>query len=94
MRKYHVYIMTNARDTVLCTGVTGNLPRRVQEHKTGMIEGFTRKYGVKKLVYAEEHAKADEAIRREKQIKAGSRAKKIGLIKSINPDFRDLPIVG
>jgi putative endonuclease len=94
MRKYHVYIMTNRTDTVLYTGVTGNLAKRVFEHKNHLIDGFTKKYNVTKLVYSEEYASADDAIRREKQIKSGSRRKKIEMIKKINPGFNDLKVIG
>lgn len=70
-RSYYVYIMTNKYNTVLYTGVTGNLMRRVWEHKTQAHEGFTKKYNVNKLVYFEEYAGVNEAVAREKQIKAG-----------------------
>ena len=82
--------MTNKRNTVLYTGVTGNLVRRAGEHKIKLFEGFTKKYKVTKLVYYEIFNRIEDAIRREKQIKAGSRKKKIELIESINSDFRDL----
>jgi putative endonuclease len=86
--------MTNARNTVLYTGVTGNISRRMFEHKNHLIDGFTKKYNVTKLVYAEQHAGIEDAIRREKQIKGGSRKKKIDLIMKINPNFNDLRIAG
>jgi putative endonuclease len=85
--------MTNEYNTVLYTGVTGNISKRVFEHKNHLIDGFTKKYNVTKLVYAEEYASADDAIRREKQIKSGSRRKKIEMIKKINPDFNDLKVI-
>jgi len=94
MKTYYVYIMTNARNTVLYTGVTGNISRRMFEHKNHLIDGFTKKYNVTKLVYAEQHAGIEDAIRREKQIKGGSRKKKIDLIMKINPNFNDLRIAG
>ena len=75
-RTYFVYIMTNKYNTVLYTGVTNNLSRRALEHKAGLIEGFTRKYNVKKLVYFEIFDNVYDAILREKQIKGGSRRKK------------------
>jgi putative endonuclease len=89
-RQYFVYIMTNLRNTVLYTGVTGDLKRRVWEHKTKMIPGFTAKYNVVKLVYFEVFDDPQEAILREKKIKGGSRAKKIALINTFNPHWKDL----
>ena len=88
-RQYCVYIMTNAHHTVLYTGVTNNLMRRVREHKAGK-SGFTKRYNVTKLVYYECGDDVNMAITREKQIKAGSRQKKIDLINSINPEWKDL----
>ncbi|TRZ81317.1 GIY-YIG nuclease family protein [bacterium] len=82
--------MTNKGNTVLYTGVTNNLERRVSEHKSKTIKGFTAKYNITKLVYYEEYNNITNAIMREKQIKAGSRKKKIDLINSINPECRDL----
>ncbi|OGZ73889.1 MAG: excinuclease ABC subunit C [Candidatus Staskawiczbacteria bacterium RIFCSPLOWO2_01_FULL_38_12b] len=82
--------MTNLANTVLYTGVTNNLQRRVYEHKEKLIKGFTEKYRITKLVYYEEFNDIEDAILREKQIKGGSRKKKIDLIKSINSEFRDL----
>lgn len=89
-KEYCVYIMTNAGHTVLYTGVTNDLQRRVFEHrnKTGSV--FTKKYNVNKLVYYEFGDDINVAITREKQIKAGSRQKKIDLINSINPQWNDL----
>jgi len=81
--------MTNIHHTVLYTGVTDNLQRRVLEHRSGS-GGFTSKYHVTKLVYYEVGANIDAAILREKQIKAGSRQKKIGLINQLNPKWIDL----
>ncbi len=89
-RKYFVYIMTNKYNTVLYTGVTNNLQRRVWEHKTGRGSKFTSKYRITKLVYYEETDDIRAAIAREKQIKGGSRAKKMALIESLNPTWRDL----
>jgi putative endonuclease len=89
-RQYFVYIMTNPRNTVLYTGVTGDLKRRVWEHKTKAVPGFTARYNVVKLVYFEVFDGPEEAILREKKIKGGSRAKKIALINSFNPQWRDL----
>jgi putative endonuclease len=89
-RKYCVYIMTNVHNTVLYTGVTNNLLRRVYEHRTGNGGVFTKKYKAYKLVYYEIGDDSYNAIAREKQIKAGSRQKKIDLINSLNPEWKDL----
>ncbi len=70
--------------------MTANLPRRAFEHREGVAEGFTKKYGCKRLVWYEPCERMDEAIAREKQIKGGSRAKKLALIESFNPDWKDL----
>jgi len=90
MKQPCVYIMASKRDGTLYTGVTANLPRRAFEHRQGDIEGFTKRYACKNLVWFEPHERMDEAIAREKQIKGGSRARKIALIESLNPDWRDL----
>jgi putative endonuclease len=81
--------MTNKNNTVLYTGVTNNLQKRVYEHKEKLIEGFTKKYNVVKLVYYEIFDDPENAINREKQIKAGSRQKKLDLINSMNPEWKD-----
>ncbi|MBW8050118.1 MAG: GIY-YIG nuclease family protein [Cytophagales bacterium] len=86
----HVYILTNKNHTVLYTGVTSDLFTRVYEHKEKLYKGFTSKYNVNKLVYYEEFDDIEEAIAREKQIKAGSRKRKIELINSMNPEWNDL----
>ena len=88
-RKYFVYILSNASKT-LYIGVTGNLPRRLEQHRAGMPNSFTTRYNVKRLVYAEEFGRVDDAIRREKQLKRWLRARKIALIESVNPEWRDL----
>lgn len=85
-----IYIMTNKYNKVLYAGVTSNLQRRVAEHKDKTVSGFTSQYNVTKLIYYEEYSTMDEAIAREKQIKGGSRQKKIDLIKNINPEWKDL----
>lgn len=90
MREYYIYIMTNQHNRVLYTGVTNNLYFRVQQHKNSQGGFFTSRYKVNKLVYFECFETAYEAISREKQIKAGSRQKKIDLINNINPDWEDL----
>lgn len=89
-RQYCVYIMTNTHNTVLYTGVTNNLQRRVLEHKSGAGSKFTSKYNVTKLVYFECGDDVNAAIFREKQIKAGSRKKKIDLVNSMNSEWKDL----
>ncbi|MHC1684848.1 MAG: GIY-YIG nuclease family protein [Clostridiaceae bacterium] len=87
---YYIYIMTNRSNTVLYTGVTNDLDRRVQEHRSAQNHGFTGRYKVHKLVYYEEYDDIEEAILREKQIKGGSRQKKIDLINELNPKWEDL----
>ena len=89
-KQYYVYIMTNSRNTVLYVGVTNDLIRRVYEHKEKLADGFTRKYNITKLVYYEVFEDIENAILREKQIKAGSRQKKVQLINSINREWHDL----
>ncbi len=89
-KQAYVYIMTNKRNTVLYTGVTSNLIKRVYEHKEKLVPGFTKKYNIEKLVYYEVFDDITNAIMREKQIKAGSRKKKIELIESMNKDWKDL----
>jgi putative endonuclease len=88
-KQYCVYIMTNAHHTVLYTGVTNSLQRRVLEHQAGKGR-FTKKYNLTKLVYVECGDDVDAAILREKQIKAGSRRKKLDLIAGMNPGWKDL----
>jgi len=87
---YCIYILTNQNNTVLYTGVTNNLQRRVIEHRSGKGGTFTKKYKVYKLVYYETGNNIEIAIAREKQIKAGSREKKIALINSMNREWKDL----
>ena len=89
-KQYCVYIMTNAHNTALYTGVTNDLQRRVLEHRVGEGGAFTKKYNISKLVYFECGDDINSAIFREKQIKAGSRQKKIDLVNSINPEWNDL----
>ena len=89
-KQYFVYILTNKRNTVLYTGVTNNLKRRVYEHREKLVSGFTKKYNVYKLVFYEITNSIEVAIQREKQIKGGSRQKKIDLINGMNPGWRDL----
>jgi putative endonuclease len=89
-KQYFVYILTNKTNTVLYTGVTNNLARRLEEHLHALPSSFTGRYKVTKLVYFEETSDINSAIAREKQIKAGSRQKKVDLINSINPEWNDL----
>jgi putative endonuclease len=88
--EYCVYLMTNAHDTVIYCGVTNNLARRVFEHKNGLGGIFTKKYNINKLVYYEVGDNVNAAIAREKQIKGGSRKKKIDLVNGVNPNWKDL----
>ena len=87
---YCVYIITNQHNTTLYTGVTNNLVRRVLQHKAGEGSTFAHRYNLTKLVYYEVTCDINAAIIREKQIKAGARQKKVDLINSINPDWKDL----
>jgi putative endonuclease len=89
LRQYYVYIITN-RSRTLYTGVTNDLRRRVHEHKCKLVPGFTQKYNITQLVYYEETPDVRAAITREKQIKGWLRAKKIALIESVDPEWRDL----
>ena len=89
MREYYVYIMGSFRGT-LYTGVTNDLTRRVYEHRLKLVDGFTKKYNVSKLLYFEATTDVENAIAREKQIKGWVRRKKVGLIESVNPYWEDL----
>jgi len=89
-RCYYVYIMTNRYNTVLYTGVTNDLCRRVYEHKQKLIPGFSSRYAVNKLVYFSETDDVESAIAEEKRIKGGSRKKKIALIEKENSGWKDL----
>ena len=88
--QYYVYLLTNKNNIVIYTGVTNDLKRRVYEHKEKLVDGFTKKYNVNKLVYFAATNNVSSAIQREKQIKAGSRKKKIDLINSMNSEWKDL----
>ena len=90
MKNYFIYILTNKNNTVLYTVFTNNLQRRIWEHKSRLLEGFTKQYNVNKLVYYEIFDNPDSAIKREKQIKAGSRKSKLDLINSFNKEWKDL----
>jgi len=89
-KKYYVYILSSKKNGTLYTGITNTLKRRIYEHKTGLIEGFTKTYDVKMLVYFEEHDFVDMAILREKRIKKWRRSWKIRMIEQMNPDWNDL----
>jgi putative endonuclease len=89
-RQYYVYILTNSDHRVLYTGVTNDLSRRVWEHREKLADSFTKRYNVSKLVYYEVYSDINEAIGREKQLKAGSRHRKVALINSVNAEWRDL----
>jgi putative endonuclease len=90
MRTYYVYILTNKDNNVLYTGMTNDLYRRVSQHRSGRGSKFTAMYNVSKLVYYEIYQDIHDAIAREKQIKGGSRQKKIDLVNEANPDWEDL----
>jgi predicted GIY-YIG superfamily endonuclease len=85
-----VYIMASKQNGTLYTGVTSNLQKRIYEHKESILEGFTRQYDCSLLVFYEIHPTMESAITREKQIKAGSRKRKLELIERLNPGWRDL----
>ena len=89
-KQYYTYILTNKTDTTLYIGVTNDLERRVAEHRTELIPGFTQKYNCHKLVYFETFSDVEQAISREKQLKKWSRAKKDWLIDTMNKDREDL----
>lgn len=90
MKKAYVYIMANKKNGTLYTGVTSNLIKRVYQHKNNLFEGFTSRYSCKNLVYYEIFDDIHFAIAREKQIKAGSRQKKLALIQKKNSEWEDL----
>ena len=89
-KQYYVYIATNKNNRVLYTGISNDLKRRLYEHKEKLVDGFTKKYNVSKLVYYEIFEDPENAILREKKIKAGSRQKKIDLINAMNEEWNDL----
>jgi predicted GIY-YIG superfamily endonuclease len=90
MKQPCVYIMSSHQNGTLYTGVTSLLARRVYEHREGMLPGFTSDYDCRMLFWYESHERMDDAIAREKQIKAGSRKRKLKLIEHLNPDWKDL----
>ncbi|GAA3723281.1 GIY-YIG nuclease family protein [Sphingomonas cynarae] len=85
-----IYIMTNKPNGTLYVGVTSNLPQRAWQHREGVVDGFSKRYGCKSLVWFEAADTMEAAIMREKQIKGGSRVKKLALIEAINPGWHDL----
>ena len=89
-QQYYIYIMANNANTVTYTGVTNDLKRRVYEHKEKLVEGFTKKYNIGKLVYYEVCEDINSAITRKKQIKSGPRGDKVKLINGMNREWRDL----
>lgn len=90
MNNYYVYIMANVGRNVLYIGVTNNLARRIAEHRSGLVEGFTKRYRLHALVYYETMGNINDAIHREKQLKRWRREKKDALIESLNPMWKDL----
>ena len=89
-RRYAVYILSNTHRTVLYTGITNDVIRRLQEHRDGTANGFTKRYHVHDLVYVETYENVNDAIAREKQIKSWSRKRKDELVTTINPELRNL----
>ena len=89
-KQFYVYILTSKRNGTLYIGVTSNLPQRIWQHKNNQLDGFSKKYNVKQLVYFEQHDTAESAITREKQIKKWKRAWKLKLIEKNNPQWKDL----
>ena len=90
MKDYTVYILTNAGNSVVYIGVTNDIERRISEHRSGLVPGFTRRYRLNKLIYYEQCSTVDDAIAREKQLKSWRRAKKEQLIAGMNPQWHDL----
>jgi putative endonuclease len=90
MKQPAVYMMASCRNGTLYTGVTSNLPQRAWQHRTGVIGGFSKRHGCKMFVWYEVHSAMHDAIAREKQIKGGSRKRKLALIQAVNPTWRDL----
>ena len=89
-KQFYVYILTSKRNGTLYIGVTSNLPQRIWQHKNNQLDGFSKEYNVKQLVYFEQHDTAESAITREKQIKKWKRAWKLKLIEKNNPQWKDL----
>lgn len=89
-KQFYVYIVTNTYNSVLYTGITNDVKRRMLEHRHKLLKGFTKKYNVDKLVFCEEFNDSLDAIRAEKKIKEWTKQKKLALIKNVNPQFKDL----
>jgi putative endonuclease len=89
-KAFYVYILAKGRNSTFYVGVTSNLVKRVWEHRSGVVPGFTKRYGVKTLVYYEVHTNAQAAILREKRLKKWNRLWKMRIIEEMNPDWRDL----
>ena|SRR3972149_4097493 len=89
-KDFYVYILASKRNGSLYVGVTSNLVKRIWEHKEGLVDGFTKKYGLKTLVYYEQHGDAESAIHREKRLKEWKRQWKLELIEKFNPSWEDL----
>ncbi len=90
MYQFYVYIMASQRNGTLYIGVTNNLVRRAYEHREGLVEGFTKRYGVKLLVYFETYSDIRDAINREKKLKGWKRSWKLHLVEEMNPEWKDL----
>ena len=93
MKNYYVYIMSNKNNSTIYIGVTSDIIRRVEEHKKGLVEGFTKRYNIKKLVYVETTSDIKAAIQREKQLKGWVREKKDKLISDFNPTWEEISLV-
>lgn len=89
-KKFYVYILTKARNSTFYIGMTSDLPKRIWEHKNEVADGFTKKYGIKTLVYFEIFDDAEQAIKREKRLKKWPRAWKVKIIEETNPNWKDL----
>lgn len=89
-KQYYVYILAKERNSTFYVGITSDLPKRIYEHKNDLNDGFTKKYGIHKLVYFEIHDDPENAIKREKRLKKWNRPWKMRLIKEKNPDWNDL----
>ena len=90
MKEYYVYFLTNWNNKVMYIGVTGNLRRRIYEHKNELVDGFTKRYHIHKLVYLEQTSDVNAALEREKQLKKWTRAKKNRLVETVNPEWNDI----
>ena len=89
---YFVYILANSTNTTLYVGVTDDIARRLNEHKSGVLDGFSKTYKTDKLVYCEKYSDITTAIQREKQLKSWSRQKKNNLVESVNPEWEEIPV--